>query len=484
MKNTILYSLAVGTILLLTVSCEDFLDKQPYASVSDDIALATLADCETALNGVYASIRGRYLPEGLSVYDIMTDNVVVPASWRNTYLDVYRYNFSADNDVMYNLWFNAYICIARANNILEVIDSKEGDEAAKKRIKGACLTARAWAHFDLVRAFAKPYDPVTANSDPGVPYVFTTTLDMKTRNTVQEVYDYLIADLRMVVDEQLLTGSNIDYLTDAAARLLLSRAYLYVGEDQNVIQEYTDFQAIYASTYAVETDTAEFRKVWTADTGKEIIFRIPIASNEFLLSRSMRNFWLGDDQPGGAKPEFIPTKNGANGLYDLYESGDARVKIFFRDIETAKEGAQTLVYKYMGNAALASSFNINALKIFRYPELVLNYAEALARTGNSGAVGAVNSIRQARLATPYVSFADKNDALEKIYLERRLEYCFEGHYWHDMKRYKKGFERVLQPGAHLAMAALTVSPEDFHWVWPIPVEEINGNTVIEQNPNY
>jgi hypothetical protein len=471
---------------LLAVSCEKFFDKQPYTAVSDQMALATLADCETALNGVYSSIRGRYLPEGLSVYDIMTDNVVPSGAWRQTYLQTYRYDFSAENEVMYNLWFSAYICIARANNILEVIDSKEGDEAAKKRIKGTCLLARAWAHFDLVRVFAKTYDPATASADLGVPYVFTTTLDMKERNTVQEVYDNLIADLRTVVDGQLLVDADVNYLTDAAARLLLSRAYLYVGEDQNVITEYNNFQTKYGATYSIETNVSAFEKIWTEDEGKEIIFRVPLASNEYSLARSMRDFWLGDNQPGGAKPEFIPSKNGTNGLIDLYEAADVRLNIFFEELATAKDGNQLLVYKYPGNDKLAgNSYKVNAVKIFRYPELVLNYAEALARTGNNpGAVTAVNSIRTARNATPHVSFANKDEALEKIYLERRLEYCFEGHYLHDMKRYQKGFEHVMQPGSHLTLTPLVVSPENIHWVWPIPIDEINGNTLMVQNPGY
>ena len=54
---------------------------------------------------------------------------------------------------------------------------------------------RALCHLDLVRLFAHPYGYTVDNSHPGIIIKTTTNPDPKPRNTVGEVYDFMISEL-------------------------------------------------------------------------------------------------------------------------------------------------------------------------------------------------------------------------------------------------------------------------------------------------
>src|SRR5688572_20730134 len=69
-------------------------------------------------------------------------------------------------------WDSSYVAIAAANQALEFIDNSP-DKTLLSPHRGEALLARAYAHFMLVTLFAKTYDPATAASDPGIPYVIT-----------------------------------------------------------------------------------------------------------------------------------------------------------------------------------------------------------------------------------------------------------------------------------------------------------------------
>ena len=64
-------------------------------------------------------------------------------------------------------------------------------ERTRQNIKGEAYALRAYSHFYLVNLYAKPYDPETCATDPGIPLNLSTAAEDKayTRNSVKEVYD-------------------------------------------------------------------------------------------------------------------------------------------------------------------------------------------------------------------------------------------------------------------------------------------------------
>ncbi len=168
----------------------------------------------------------------------MSDNVG-DRGYKTTYNDPllnenpYRFmDFTSDNaGSVDEYWASCYRAIAAANLALNACENAS-DPAAYNPYKGEALVARAYAHFMLVSLFAKTYDPATAASDPGIPYVTTpeTTLYAKyERNTVAYVYDMIDKDLAAGLP---LLNDNVYKVrvyrfNQAAAHAFASRFYLF-----------------------------------------------------------------------------------------------------------------------------------------------------------------------------------------------------------------------------------------------------------------
>jgi len=133
-----------------------------------------------------------------------------------------------------------YKAIAAANQALEIIGnaSNQNDFRAQK---GEALVARAYAHFMLVTFFSKAYDPATAASDPGIPYVITPEKEVFAkyeRKTVQFVYDMIEKDLTEglpLIEDRIYGDASKFHFTQKAARAFASRFYLFKRDYAKVI---------------------------------------------------------------------------------------------------------------------------------------------------------------------------------------------------------------------------------------------------------
>ncbi|GAL68906.1 RagB/SusD family nutrient uptake outer membrane protein [Jejuia pallidilutea] len=156
-----------------------------------------------------------------------------------------------DDDTPTNYWNEAYEAISHANQALASIEELGGGDEFDKQ-KGEALLCRAYAHFMLVNIFCKAYNPSTANTDLGIPYVTepeTVLIKEYSRGTVAQVYEQIAKDLEMglplVEDEYDVPAFHF---TKKAANAFASRFYLHTGEWQKVILH---------STEALGTSTAD-----------------------------------------------------------------------------------------------------------------------------------------------------------------------------------------------------------------------------------
>lgn len=108
----------------------------------------------------------------------------------------------------------------------------------------------------------------------------------------------------------------------------------------------------------------------------------------------------------------------------------------------------------------------------------------------AGAANYIKQIRDARFGSeqPTPSFASPQEAFAGVLEERRVELAFEGHRWLDLKRL--GTEANAQidrdPLDCALTGACTLPVDDYRFTLPIPLIEINANSVIaeQQNPGY
>ncbi|MDM8176643.1 RagB/SusD family nutrient uptake outer membrane protein [Olivibacter sp. 47] len=139
--------------------------------------------------------------------------------------------------------------------------------------------------------------------------------------------------------------------------------------------------------------------------------------------------------------------------------------------------------------------------IFRYAEILLNYAEAALALGReSEAREAINTVRtRAGMPTSTVS----GQALVDLYrYERKYELAFEGHRYFDMRRWLIAESLMNVPAKGIDILAklnadrktytyqykiIDVAPRQFNvkgYFAPIPIGEIQKNPKLQQNPNF
>lgn len=108
-----------------------------------------------------------------------------------------------DIDTTYDIWRKYYYAAQTATAAIEALYKlkDEGvitDENTLNGLEAEARLCRAYAHFILVNIFSKSYDPSTASSDLGVPYILESEKNLLVdynRGTVQNVYENIEKDI-------------------------------------------------------------------------------------------------------------------------------------------------------------------------------------------------------------------------------------------------------------------------------------------------
>lgn len=319
-------------------------------------------------------------------------------------------------------WQNLYYRINIANMVIVDIDrlpaEKPNDVLEKNRIKGEAYFLRAAYYFALVNLYGVPYNPQSAKTDLAVPLKTTEYIEDKiyTRNTVEEVYQQIISDLKQA--QSLLAGTtrkSYYHADQNAAGLLLSRVYLYMQDYDNCIHCVKDVLGRKSDLQDLNTMSLNYFLDTELD---EIIFDMGNGGLRYSVSDSHQGFGISDD------------------LYALYDDDNDLRKTYFvkynqlsRYPEYVKGGTNTDDF---GRQSLSANF------LMRTAELYLNAAEACALNNNDNdAKSYLNTLRSHRIdAAAYTDVNLAGDALiDYIRDERARELCLEGHRWFDLRRY-------------------------------------------------
>uniref|UniRef100_F4CEK1 RagB/SusD domain-containing protein n=1 Tax=Sphingobacterium sp. (strain 21) TaxID=743722 RepID=F4CEK1_SPHS2 len=189
------------------------------------------------------------------------------------------------------------------------------------------------------------------------------------------------------------------------------------------------------------------------------------------------------------------------------------------------------LFKGLDPAADKNNGNTNGAIIFRYAEVLLNYAEAMAeldRCTQDILDLTVNQLRDrvdmvhlqsgVGFVDPKWDFPEISALLNEIRRERRIELACEGYRFDDLMRWaaanlirrqalgakldqfseiKEQFQPVLDPRAIAVNGAGYIAPyqytpsrdghqfdPDKHYLAPIPINELTLNTNLTQNPGY
>jgi hypothetical protein len=127
--------------------------------------------------------------------------------------------------------------------------------------------------------------------------------------------------------------------------------------------------------------------------------------------------------------------------------------------------------------------------LIRLAEMYLTRAEARAYLGNlTGALEDLNVIRTRAGIAPVTGLTERNDILQAIENERRLELCFEGHRYYDLVK-RRDWNNPQLTRAQVVLGGVDeqgnfVPLNETYNRFPIPNSEITTNPNITQNPGY
>lgn len=496
MKKFISKIILLGVILSFGCS-EDYLDTLPTDAVSENSVFTTTQNAFTALNGIHRSLYIRYDSQGqpgeggvMIMRDVLGEDYVMTGIANSWFVSTSRWlnhvnENSGDNRFVWRFYYKV---IGNANMILANIDNAQGPQDVKDEIKGQAYAYRAWAHFNLVQLFAQRYNPGASNSQLGVPVVLEPITEGGARNTVEEVYTQINADLDQAIS-LLDEGRNAkSHINVNVARGIKARVALTQG---NFSLAATEANAA-RQGYELMSETQLFEGFNNVDNPEWIWGSRQIDDQQTFFASYFAYVSLNFSSTNiRGNPKAINSK-----LYNMIPSTDYRKKLWdpnasnpslrdpFIDEVTLSSFAKR---NYMNRKfiAQANASSVGDVPYMRASEMYLVEAEALARSGNEGQAAQVLFQFASKRDPAYTLSAKKGDALiQEIMIQRRIELWGEGFRFYDLKRLNLPLDRT---GANHVATVINSKFEEAagtnNWQFKIPISELNANEKMVQNPS-
>lgn len=403
--------------LLLFSSCDDFLEEVP----KDKVIPKSVQEYNELLYGE-AYMRGGELVA--KYLDLLSDDVKSYAKTKGWGTDPREkaygyYAWQVDPEIAISggrnnddAWEWYYHSILICNMTLADLPDASGSIIDREDTMAEAHFIRAWDYFMLLNLYGEPYNEATATTDLGVPINDVTGMEDKTftRSSVSIIYEFIEKDLEASIELFLSSNKQKDNFRANinAAYLLASRVALYKKEYQKAID--------YANL-ALANNSALY-DLNTKNSGDKFInYKNP----EILLS-------YGSNVTGYYSSGYIIIANFplSDELSNMFLAGDLRKASFFsRNLPSKNDDSDDT-----GSFAYA----------MRTSELYLNRAEAYAEMGEfKKAMEDINKLRAYRFSTDdyALTASNKEEAINIVREERRMELCFERHRWFDLRRWDR-----------------------------------------------
>lgn len=460
--------LACFTFILLSASCS-IDDIKPFNQLTEENAIRDGESAQKVLNGVY-DLGREFDVSNFPLYLAAYGNEGVSGPRLSGIAGYNNNEVPVDNPFLTRLYNGFYKIINLSNFLIEELEAGKAIGISEERKMGMIAEAkfqRSFTYFRLLKYFGQFYD---LNSEYGVVLrsKFATEIVAQPRNTVQEVYDFIRADLQYAAQNGPESIAHY-YSGKVASKALLAKVELYMGNFAT------------AATLAQEVINNSDLYVLESDYGS--IFTNSFSSSEVLFAP-----FAGSGNENGSNMDLINLTNYSETLRSL---ADAQLGAD-NDGDLAGAGSNydpRFAYAYsddtkginmQGKYPFLDSGENNTIFHLRLGEIYLIYAEAEARRpeGNlDDALASLNVIRERATVEPK-TLADLPTLLNDIRQEKLLELFFEnGEPWFDVVRY----DILGDLDASNVKSTLTSVNK---LILPIPLQVRVGNKNISQNPGY
>lgn len=493
MKKQLKYIIALVLVLITGISCKkEYLTPVPLTTVSDLTAFDTPDRILGNIRGLYSSTKagafyaGRYIVYG----DIRGEDFLNETGNLVTGADVWSLNpaGTSTNSVI-NLWAQAYTTINLCNFSIEGISAKGPTVVGTtltNNYLGEARFIRALCYYSLLQLYARPYADGAGNK-PGLPLRLTAikgpgSSDLA-RSTVAEVYAQIMADLNFAEANLPLTYTgataaelNTTRVHRNSAIAFKTRVLLSMQDYANVIVEANKivsagttppFTATTGVAHALQPNIAT---VFSTYTTTESIFSFPMtaAAGDNPGTQNQLGFYFLRNAATPGSAEYSLNPSGIIGDAGWGAADVRKTSLIFTNASNGK--------KFVNKYQLPSPF-LDYPPVIRYSEVLLNLAEALARTNAATAdprgLALVNAVRQRSDPSVTITSTTQAQLISAIMLERRIEFLGEGHRNKDLMRL---LQTIPAKGPVPAKA-----PSDQGYIWPISANELSLNKLMTDN---
>jgi starch-binding outer membrane protein, SusD/RagB family len=510
-----IFSILFITTLIITGCSEDFLDRKSLTALADDTFWTTEADAEMALAGCYSSLQSHFLYDsdpwggGVLRWDYMSDDGWVRWEWMAGGA-ISRGEHSPTEWLIGSFWNDAYQAIVRCNRVIDYVPTL-GEE-----IIDANTSKQIVAEAKFIRALVYNLLSMTYEDVPLITSLQKVEEANVPKNSKSEIVSFILTDLEGCV-EDLAAPGDTDWgrATKGAGYALLARINLYNDNwsaaaswaqkviDLNEYSLFNDFHGLFQSENEINSevifpvrfvrgpdeDGANHSGYW----GEAVI------NYQEVLSNLAEDYFCIDGKPITESDLYNPDVPGENrdprlGASIVTNGSLWRGKVLNTYSRTWTGYAQR---KYTEEQNSENHFDANEdFYVFRFGEVLLMKAEALAESGESSTeiFALINQLRdRPSVQMPHVDQTEVDNyfggsIVEMVRHERRVETAFEGLRYLDIKRWDILKERAIdfymsyEKVKDNRLSARQWRPE--HARWPIPLSEVDRNELLEQHPEW
>ena len=510
MSRRVLSGLLAAVVLsILVTGCDSFLQKSPQGELTSENFFRNGDDAQRALNATYDYAQARsfdfFPPYPMIFGSIASDNATKGGESGSDQISVQRveqFDPRPTDPYIASTWNTLYTGINRANRVIaNVPDIADMDAARRAQIVGEAKFLRAYFHFYALKMYGLGDD--RANDGPGIPLITeplpASDADVP-RSPEPEVWAQIETDLEEAASALSPTAPDLGRATEGAAKALRVKAHIFQeewSEAQTLAQD-----IISSGRYSLDPD---YSRVFDqrGEFGPGSVFEINHVDITNGLEGTVGTIYQNSRATWGYGFN-CPTQD----LYDAFEANDPR-----RDA-TIIEGGETITGPQGNTEAVevigACSANgpsgyLNEKvwlpaarqpsgprkgptnrRVIRYAHVLLWHAEAANEAGNpQAALTSLNKVRaRARDddadpsndpdgVLPDITTTTQSDLRDIIWHEQRVEFAME---------YQRFFNLVRQGRTDLL--ADEGFEEGVNERFPIPQEQLDQGTALEQNPGY
>jgi len=482
MKQSILFLF----IIFAMTACSKKLEEHPK-SIAAEVFYNTPGEVEAGLDAIYIPIR-RVSTIG-ALYLCQQEIYAEYLYGRGSHAPLNDYNGLDNTNItrINSMWTDFYESIRDANIVIEKAPlGKSLTENDLKKYLGEARFLRALCYFYLVRNWS------------GVPMRTENNMDSINlpRASATDIYNYILTDLewaeqnlpdnprlvgapskwsaKSVLTDVYMTLHQYDKARDKALEVINSSKFSLVK-----VAVADDFNKLFGPDISSSTEEIFYLKYARTPSGQG--FPYPIYAH---YPNS------GYYPPGGYYTFYSDSEQ--NSFVKNWDKNDLRYSFCWYG-QTFGLGNNTILLKKFSDKSAVTAGG-NDYPMYRYADILLFYAEAVAQAEGAPSADAIEKLnmvhRRAYGKDPLIAdatidiklsdYTGQQAFIDRVVLERGYENCGEGKRWLDLKRLGIAQQVIA------AVKGKTIAER--HLLWPIPTVEYNYNTAInpttDQNPGY